>query len=76
MKIIDRVKLFYVALAWSGIGITEWAKIHGVSRGFVHDVIWGKKRSARLINEIDKFIKSELKDLVGTWEEHYKLIIN
>jgi hypothetical protein len=46
-EIHKRIKLFYVAIAWTG----------------TTDVLWKKKTSARISRAIDKFIDEHITDM-------------
>lgn len=75
MKIVNRVNLFYVALAWSGTKFGDFAEECKVSRGFLHDALWKKKRSARVNAAIHKFTQKNMKELNQYYDQVYRYLI-
>ena len=59
----ETIKLFYISLIWGDVKFQEFAKNSGVTRGFLHSVITGRKNSSKLIPKIQAFIDKNVDDL-------------
>ena len=60
----ESVKLFYVGLAWAGITLGDFANSVKVSRNFLHEVLTGKKTSARITKAINMFTAEQATNLM------------
>lgn len=57
------MKRFKIAIAVSGMSVDEFAKMSGVARGFIYQVLDNPNLSERTSKKIDEFIEQELQKL-------------
>lgn len=60
---MDKVKLFRIATAYSGKGVSYFAHKHGCSVQNIYQILNGTTRSAHIERDIDAHITESLTDL-------------